>query len=111
MLRSLALVAIFSAAACQSADAPDRSTSSPSRSGQYILETQCAACHATGRTDRSNHRDAPAFRTLGRRYPIVSLEGPLAEGIIVGHPDMPEFQFEPQEVSAVISYLESIQED
>ena len=30
-------------------------------------------------------------------------------GIVSGHPEMPEFSFEPEEVDAVIAYLESIQ--
>jgi hypothetical protein len=33
------------------------------------------------------------FRTLGKRYPIEALEEALGEGIISGHPDMPEFRF------------------
>jgi hypothetical protein len=34
----------------------------------------------------------------------------LAEGLFVGHPDMPEFAFEAQDVGAIIVYLKSIQE-
>jgi hypothetical protein len=34
----------------------------------------------------------------------------LAEGIFVGHPDMPEFVFEADEVGAILAYLKSIQE-
>jgi cytochrome c len=34
----------------------------------------------------------------------------LAEGLFVGHPDMPQFTFEPQDVGAIIAYLKSIQE-
>jgi cytochrome c len=33
----------------------------------------------------------------------------LGEGIISGHPDMPEFVFESSEVGAIIAYLKSIQ--
>jgi hypothetical protein len=32
---------------------------------------------------------APPFRTLHERYPVENLEEPLAEGIISGHPSMP----------------------
>ena len=35
---------------------------------------------------------------------------PTAEGIITGHPDMPEFLFEAPDVGAILAYLESIQE-
>jgi len=34
----------------------------------------------------------------------------LAEGLSSGHPDMPEFRFEVEDVSAILSYLKSIQE-
>jgi mono/diheme cytochrome c family protein len=78
--------------------------------GEELVAARCARCHAIGRTGASPHPQAPPFRTLGKRYPIESLEEALAEGIISGHPDMPEFTFEPDDVDAIIAYLESIQE-
>jgi hypothetical protein len=45
-----------------------------------------------------------------RKYPIEGLAEALAEGIFVGHPDMPEFVFEADEVGAILAYLASIQE-
>jgi cytochrome c len=38
---------------------------------------------------------APPFRTLHERYPVEDLVEPLAEGIVTGHPTMPEFRFDP----------------
>ena len=78
--------------------------------GAALLERMCAPCHAVGRTGTSPHRQAPPFRTLSRRYAIESLEETLAEGIISGHPDMPEFKFGASDVGAVIAYLRAIQE-
>jgi cytochrome c len=78
--------------------------------GETIVTRDCARCHATMRTGESAHPEAPAFRTLGKRYPIESLEEALGEGIISGHPDMPEFVFESADVGAIIAYLKSIQE-
>ena len=52
----------------------------------------------------------PAFRILGQRYPIESLEEALAEGVMSGHPDMPEFSFDAHDVGAIIAYLKSIQQ-
>ena len=46
----------------------------------------------------------------GQRYPLDSLEEALGEGILSGHPDMPEFVFEPRDVGAIIRYLKSIQQ-
>ena len=40
---------------------------------------------------------------------VVNLGEALAEGILVGHPQMPEFRFGPDDVTAVIDYLNRIQ--
>jgi mono/diheme cytochrome c family protein len=77
--------------------------------GEALLIRDCGSCHATGISDESSHKDAVAFRTLGKRYPIETLEEALGEGIISGHPDMPELKFDADEVGAIIAYLKSIQ--
>jgi cytochrome c len=77
--------------------------------GQYLVKIHCASCHAIGLHDRSAHAEAPPFRILSRNYPVSALEEPLAEGIVVGHPEMPEFRFRPEDVKAIVTYLESIQ--
>jgi hypothetical protein len=43
------------------------------------------------------------------RYPVEDLQEPLAEGIITGHPAMPEFRFDPGQVGDIIAYLKSIE--
>lgn len=78
--------------------------------GESLLKRDCASCHAIGRTGESPRKDAPAFRTLGTRYPVESLEEALGEGIMSGHPDMPEFKFDADDVGAIIGYLKSIQQ-
>jgi cytochrome c len=78
--------------------------------GETLVTRDCARCHAIMRTGESTHPEAPPFRTLGKRYPIESLEEALGEGILSGHPDMPEFVFESADVGAIIAYLKSIQE-
>lgn len=78
--------------------------------GEELLQRDCARCHAVGRTGDSPRKEAPAFRTLGQRYPIDALEEALAEGIMSGHPDMPEFSFDADDVGAIIEYLKSIQQ-
>jgi cytochrome c len=78
--------------------------------GRAIVIKNCAPCHAVERRGASPRADAPAFRTLGRRYPVESLEEGLGEGIISGHPDMPEFIFTGEDVGAIIAYLKAIQE-
>jgi cytochrome c len=78
--------------------------------GEELLTRSCASCHAVGRNGESPQKSAPAFRTLGKLYPIESLEEALGEGIMSGHPDMPEFSFDASDVSAIIAYLKSIQQ-
>lgn len=78
--------------------------------GEELLSRNCAACHAVARNGESPNKVAPPFRTLGQRYPIESLEEALGEGIMSGHPDMPEFSFDPGDVGAIIAYLKSIQQ-
>ena len=79
------------------------------KQGQALLAQNCARCHAVGRTGDSPRSDAPVFRRLATRYPIESLEEALGEGIMTGHPDMPEFSFDAAQVGAIIAYLKSIQ--
>jgi len=106
MSRALAILAaglLSIAATIPAIAAPDL------KRGEELLTKNCASCHAVGRSGASPHKDAPAFRTLGQRYPIESLEEALAEGIVSGHPDMPEFSFDADDVGAIIAYLKSIQ--
>ena len=77
--------------------------------GRAIAENICSTCHAIGLEGASPHRDAIPFRDLSKNYPIEDLAEPLAEGIMVGHPDMPVFAFEPDHIDSLIAYIESIQ--
>jgi cytochrome c len=80
------------------------------RHGEQLLRTECARCHAIGRSGTSPNSEAPPFRQLSRKYPIDGLAEALAEGLSVGHAEMPEFVFDADEVAAIIAYLKSIQE-
>lgn len=77
--------------------------------GALLTQRYCAACHAVKRTGESPNRAAPPFRDLNTRYRIDDLAEALAEGILTGHPAMPEFRFPPRDVTAVLVYLKSIQ--
>ncbi|MDG4875344.1 cytochrome c [Mesorhizobium sp. WSM4935] len=76
--------------------------------GKELVEANCARCHAIGATGKSTHPDAPPFRLLHLRYPIEDLEEALAEGISTGHPDMPEFVADPQQIGAIVAYIRSM---
>ena len=73
--------------------------------GRAILEANCHRCHAIGMDDSSHHEEAPPFRVVVTRYPPGNLAEALAEGIVSGHPDMPEFVFQPDEIEAILTYL------
>jgi mono/diheme cytochrome c family protein len=79
--------------------------------GRAIAESNCGSCHAIGAMGESPAPEAPPFRTLSRNYRIDTLEEALAEGISVGHPAMPQFEFAPDDVDALVGYLQSIQQD
>jgi len=76
--------------------------------GRIILEKNCARCHAIGAEGESPHKEAPPFRVIVKRYPPDDLAEALAEGLVSGHPDMPEFVFEPDEVGAIVGYLNAL---
>jgi mono/diheme cytochrome c family protein len=99
-----------SAAPAVEEDAEQFAYDSKIKVGKLIAETRCSTCHAIGPTGNSPHQDAKPFRQLSENYPVRNLEEALAEGIVVGHPDMPMFVLSPYEIDALITYLESIQE-
>ncbi len=98
------------------ASPPDKSdpdpifaTASEIEAGHQFAAKHCAACHAIGPADVSRIRDAPTFRSLSRRYPVSSLGEAFAEGITTGHPDMPEWELGPDQIRALLGYIQSIQ--
>jgi cytochrome c len=77
--------------------------------GEMLVVRHCGGCHAVGAAGASPEPAAPPFRELHRRYDPEMLAEALAEGLLTGHPMMPEFRFPPDDVRAVIRYLQSIQ--
>jgi cytochrome c len=77
--------------------------------GRAFAQAHCARCHAIGLTGRSPFRPAPPFRTLHQRYRVETLEESLAEGIVTGHPAMPEFRLDPNEIADFIAFLKGLE--
>ena len=77
------------------------------RGHAFALEN-CARCHAVGATGDSPLAEAPPFRELHRLYPVEHLAEALAEGIVTGHTEMPEFQLDPEEAEDLIAYLKNV---
>lgn len=79
--------------------------------GKALVRENCSRCHAIGLDDKSPHDQAPPFRVVMKRYPAENITEALAEGIVSGHSDMPEFSFEPDQIDAIVSYLNSLRGD
>src|SRR5262245_2609854 len=74
--------------------------------GLTFARTNCARCHSIDKMTESPLKLAPPFRELHNRYPVETLEEALGEGIVTGHPNMPEFRLEPDQIGDLISYLQ-----
>lgn len=76
--------------------------------GKAFLKDNCGSCHAVGATGESALATAPPFRAVVQRYPPEDLEESLAEGIMTGHPEMPQLSLSPDEIADVIAYLDAL---
>ena len=77
--------------------------------GRQIAETYCQDCHAIGKTGKSRFAPAPRFRDLHTRYDVSLLSEALVEGLVTAHPEMPEFEFDPDQAEAIIAYLKTLE--
>lgn len=78
--------------------------------GLDIADRNCSLCHQVTASGASPHAMAPPFATLAQRYPLEALGEALAEGIVVGHRDMPQIVLEPQQIQDLLTYLQTIQQ-
>ena len=90
-------------------DAAVAQTNPAEQRGRVIARTNCAQCHSIDPVGPSPLSVAPPFRTLHEKYPVESLEEALAEGIRTGHPSMPEFRLEPDQIGDLIAFLKSLE--
>jgi mono/diheme cytochrome c family protein len=77
--------------------------------GRKLAEERCQRCHAIDQTSASPNTAAPPFRELSDKWPPEDLEEALAEGIVTGHEEMPEFVFTTDEITAFIEFLDTLQ--
>ena len=94
------LIAVSSSMPCMASSADQ---------GKRLALTYCARCHAIDKVGQSPLKMAPPFRTLHERYPVETLEEALAEGIVTGHPAMPEFRFEGDQIGDFIAFLKTLE--
>lgn len=109
-MRAAVLPVAISLATAISINVQAQSPSPQAQRGLTFVLANCARCHAIGKVGESPLSVAPPFRTLHSRYPVESLQESLAEGIVTGHPTMPEFRLDPGQIRDVIAYLKTLEQ-
>src|SRR5437773_4133099 len=89
--------------------APALAASPSEERGKTFALNNCARCHSIDRVTQSPLKIAPPFRALHKRYPVETLAEALAEGVQTGHPPMPEFQLDPDQIHDLLSYLKTLE--
>jgi mono/diheme cytochrome c family protein len=102
----LALLALWMGqAGAQTSATPSR----PDRAaGRDLADEHCARCHAVGRRGASPMAKAPPFRDIHRKYPVDYLEEAFGEGTTGNHLGMPDFTFDPRQVTDLLAYIKSL---
>ena len=88
---------------------PAAAASPQEQRGKTFALNNCARCHSIDKVSPSPLKIAPPFRALHKRYPVESLGEALAEGIQTGHPSMPEFQLDPDQIGDLLAYLKTLE--
>jgi cytochrome c len=88
---------------------PAMAESPQEQRGKTFALNNCARCHSIDKVSPSPLKIAPPFRTLHKRYPIETLAEALAEGISTGHPTMPAFQLEGDQIGDLLAYLKTLE--
>ena len=108
-LRRVPRLVIALGALLTMASSPVLAQSPAAQRGLTFVRVHCAQCHGIDKVSDSPLAIAPPFRTLHTKYPVESLEEALAEGIVSGHPTMPEFRLDPGQIQDLISYLKTLE--
>jgi len=109
LLRWIAIALSGTAMLCASISALAQSSPAAQR-GLTFVRVHCAQCHAISKVGDSALTIAPPFRTLHLKYPVENLQRPLSEGIVAGHPTMPQFRLDADQVGDVIAYLKTLEQ-
>ena len=88
---------------------PAAAASPDEQRGKTFALNNCARCHSVDKVTPSPLKIATPFRTLHNRYPIETIAEALAEGIQTGHPTMPEFQLDPDQIHDLLAYLKTLE--
>ncbi|MCW6512663.1 c-type cytochrome [Lichenifustis flavocetrariae] len=94
---------------CTAAGGPAVALEPNEQRGQTFAQTNCAMCHAIGRHEKSQISEAPPFRTLHERYDVDDLKESFVEGILTGHPSMPQWRLDPGQITDLLAYMKTLE--
>jgi len=110
--RVFACAAVIVLAAAGSARAGGGEDPALIEAGRVLATVNCARCHAISGPGPGPVAQAPLFSRFARDWPVGQMAEALAEGIVTGHGPvrMPEFTFTPDQIDALLAYIDSVQE-
>src|SRR5947208_6294149 len=76
--------------------------------GRVLVQANCSRCHNIEKAGDSPFAPAPPFRVISRMYKATDIEEALVEGIVVGHPAMPEFEMTGEQAAALAAFIDSL---
>lgn len=79
--------------------------------GKALLERNCSRCHGVTAGAASPLKQAPNLSIVLAAWPTERLELELADGVGSRHPDMPQIQFSPEEITSIYYFLHGHGED
>lgn len=77
--------------------------------GAIFARANCVRCHSIDKYSESTLKIAPPFRTLHLKYPVSQLQEALAEGIVTGHQNMPEFRLDGGQIADFLAFLKTLE--
>lgn len=78
--------------------------------GGDLARLLCAKCHTLSARGKSPNANATPFRNLLQKLTLEGIEDELAEGILLGHQPMPQWQFSGQQIYDLSSFITSLGE-
>ncbi len=84
-------------------------TASVERGGD-LARLLCTKCHTLSARGDSPNADAPPFRELLQKLTPEGIEDELAEGILMGHQPMPQWEFSSQQIYDLSNFIISLGE-
>jgi len=106
----LGLISV-SLSACSQNDQYSDQKSAQITEGKALVAENCLECHSLSAANASPHELAPALNKVLENYNPNSLTDDFREGVHVGHPDMPDFDFGVKGTDEIIAYLKDIQSE